>query len=206
MLLIANQRITAKFLGYTVDFPPELKKKIAGSPKESQFLPTNRETPSILKEQFLLLIENHQGLIHKVCNMYCSSREDREDLFQEIVLQLWRSYPTFRGGSKVTTWMYRVALNNAITRVRKESKSERFAELGPEAFQVPSVEGDMGEEMAAMYGAIKKLSQVDQAIILLYLEDCSYREMAEVLGISESNVGVKLNRIKGQLRTLISKE
>ncbi len=138
--------------------------------------------------------------------MYCSSREDREDLFQDIVLQLWRSYPSFRGGSKVTTWMYRVALNNAITRVRKESRAGRFAELGPEAFMVPAVEGDSGEEMAAMYRAIQRLSQVDRALTLLYLEDCSYREMAEVLGISESNVGVKLNRIKGQLRTLVSIE
>ncbi len=138
--------------------------------------------------------------------MYCSNMEDREDLFQDIVLQLWRSYPSFRGESKVTTWMYRVALNNAITRVRKESRAERFSELGPEALQVPLAEDGMEEEMAAMYRAIRKLSQVDQALTLLYLEDCSYREMAEVLGISESHVGVKLNRIKGQLRTLVSKE
>ncbi|WP_246853599.1 RNA polymerase sigma factor [Rufibacter aurantiacus] len=170
------------------------------------FSPTNRETPSILKEQFLLLIENHQGLLHKVCNLYCNSPEDKEDLFQDIVLQLWRSYPSFKGESKVTTWMYRVALNNAITRLRKETKAERFAELGPEAFQVPAVEGDMGEEMAAMYQAIQRLSQVDRALTLLYLDDCSYREIGEVLGISESNVGVKLNRIKAQLRTLVSKE
>ncbi|RYU77648.1 RNA polymerase sigma factor [Hymenobacter persicinus] len=158
-----------------------------------------------MKEQFLLLLDNHRGLIQKVCNMYCNATQDREDLFQDIVLQLWRSYPTIRGGSKVTTWMYRVALNTAITRLRKETKGERFAELGPEAFQVPAVEGGSSEEMAAMYRAIRRLSQVDQALTLLYLEDCSYREMAEVLGISEANVGFKLNRIKAQLRTLISK-
>ena len=134
--------------------------------------------------------------------MYCNSNEDREDLFQDIVLQLWRSYPTFRGGSKVTTWLYRVALNIAITRLRK--KTGKFAELGPEAFQVPAAEGGPDEEMAAMYRAIQRLSQIDQALTLLYLEDCSYREMAEVLGISEANVGFKLNRIKAQLRTLIS--
>ncbi|WP_303312771.1 RNA polymerase sigma factor [Hymenobacter sp. BT730] len=157
-----------------------------------------------MKEQFLLLIESHPGLIQKVCSMYCHSKEDREDLFQDIVLQLWRSYPNFRGGSKVTTWLYRVALNTAITRLRKETKAERFAELGPEAFQVPAAEGGPSEEMAAMYRAIRRLSQVDQALTLLYLEDCSYREMAEVLGISEANVGYKLNRIKAQLRTLIS--
>jgi RNA polymerase sigma-70 factor (ECF subfamily) len=157
-----------------------------------------------LKEQFLLLIESQQGLIQKVCNLYGNVREDREDLFQDIVLQLWRSYPTFRGSAKVTTWMYRVALNTAITRLRKETKAERFAELGPEAFQVPAAEGGPSEEMAAMYRAIRRLSQVDQALTLLYLEDCSYRQMAEVLGISEANVGFKLHRIKAQLRTLIS--
>ncbi|MBC6700417.1 sigma-70 family RNA polymerase sigma factor [Hymenobacter sp. BT190] len=136
--------------------------------------------------------------------MYCHSREDQEDLFQDIVLQLWRSYPSFRSGSKVTTWLYRVALNTAITRLRQQPKAERFAELGPEALQVPAVEEGPSEEMAAMYRAIRRLSQVDQALTLLYLEDCSYREMAEVLGISETNVGYKLNRIKAQLRTLIS--
>ena len=157
-----------------------------------------------MKEQFLLLLETHPGLIQKVCHLYCHSTQDREDLFQDIVLQLWRSYPAFRAGAKVTTWMYRVALNTAITRLRKETKGEQFAELGPEAFQVPAVEGGASEEMAAMHRAIRRLSQVDQALTLLYLEDCSYREMAEVLGISEANVGFKLNRIKAQLRTLMS--
>ncbi|WBO86730.1 RNA polymerase sigma factor [Hymenobacter yonginensis] len=157
-----------------------------------------------MKEQFLLLIETQQGLLHKVCNLYGNSQQDREDLFQDIVLQLWRSYPTFRGGAKVTTWLYQVALNTALTRLRKETRTERFVELGPEAFQVPAVEGGPSEEMAAMHRAIRRLSQVDQALTLLYLEDCSYREMAEVLGISETNVGYKLHRIKSQLRTLIS--
>ncbi|RSK49550.1 RNA polymerase sigma factor [Hymenobacter rigui] len=157
-----------------------------------------------MKEQFLLLIESHPGLIQKVCNMYCYSREDQEDLFQDIVLQLWRAYPSFRSGSKATTWLYRVALNTAITRLRQQPKAGRFAELGPEALQVPAAEESPSEEMAAMYRAIRQLSQVDQALTLLYLEDCSYREMAEVLGISETNVGYKLNRIKAQLRTLIS--
>ena len=175
-----------------------------GSAKDSLLSATNRKTPSILKEQFLFLITSHQGLIQKVCNMYGNSREDREDLFQDVVLQLWRSYPTFRGDAKVTTWMYRIALNTALTRLRQETKAERFVELGPEAFLVPAVEGSPSEEMVAMHRAIRRLSQVDQALTLLYLEDCSYREMAEVLGISEANVGFKLNRIKAQLRTLMS--
>jgi RNA polymerase sigma-70 factor, ECF subfamily len=138
--------------------------------------------------------------------MYCNGKEDKEDLFQDIVLQLWRSYPTFQGESKITTWMYRIALNSAITRVRKETKRERFAELDAEAFKVPALDGDTDENLALMYRAIRKLSQVDQALTLLYLDDCSYKEMAEVMGLSESNVGFKLNKIKAKLRTLVNIE
>ncbi|MCJ8166052.1 sigma-70 family RNA polymerase sigma factor [Pontibacter sp. E15-1] len=157
-----------------------------------------------MKEQFLLRITQHQGLIFKVCNMYCNTKEDREDLFQDVVLQLWRSYPSFHGESKVTTWMYRVALNTAISRVRKDTKKEKFATLGTEAFEVPSLEGDTDENLLLMYQGIKQLSQVDQALTLLYLDDCSYKEIAEIMGLSESNVGFKLNKIKARLRTLVN--
>jgi RNA polymerase sigma-70 factor, ECF subfamily len=157
-----------------------------------------------LKEPFLLIINQNQGLILKVCNMYCDTKEDREDLFQDIVLQLWRSYPSFQKGSKISTWMYRVALNTAITRVRKEARREKFAELGTEAFTVPTLEGDTDEHLLLMYQGIKQLSQVDQALTLLYLEECSYKEIAEIMGLSESNVGFKLNKIKTRLRALVT--
>lgn len=159
---------------------------------------------SILKEPFLLLITQHQGLIFKVCNMYCNTKEDREDLFQDIVFQLWRSYPSFQKTSKLTTWMYRIALNTAISRVRKETKREKFAELGTEAFKVPSLEGEVDENLLLMYQGIRQLSQVDQALTLLYLDDCSYKEIAEIMGLSESNVGFKLNKIKTRLRILVT--
>lgn len=158
-----------------------------------------------MKDQFLLLITEHEGLIFKVCNMYCNNKEDKEDLFQDIVLQLWRSYPTFKGDAKVTTWMYRIAINNAITRLRKETKREKFAELDGDAFQIPhSDNNELEERIAAMYEAIKKLTEIERAITMLYMDDCSYKEISEILGLSETNIGFKLNKIKSRLKTLVN--
>ncbi|SHM75097.1 RNA polymerase sigma factor [Mucilaginibacter sp. OK098] len=158
-----------------------------------------------MKDQFLKLIAENQGLIYKVCNMYCNNKLDKEDLFQDIVLQLWRSYPVFKGDSKVSTWMYRIAINNAITRLRKETRREKFAGLDDEAFHVAAAGNDnVDEDIAQMYEAIKKLTEVERALTMLYMDDCSYKEIAEILGLSESNVGFKLNRIKAKLRTLIN--
>lgn len=158
-----------------------------------------------MKDQFLKLIAENQGLIFKVCNMYCNNKEDKEDLFQDIVLQLWRSYPAFKGDSKVSTWMYRIAINNAITRLRKAGKREKFAGLDDEAFNV-ATDGPnaIDENISRMFEAIKKLSDVERALTMLYMDDCSYREIAEILGLSESNVGFKLNKVKVKLRTLIN--
>ena len=157
-----------------------------------------------MKDQFLKLISDNQSLIFKVCNMYCSNKEDKEDLFQDIVLQLWRAYPSFKGDSKISTWMYRIAINNAITRLRMETKRKPFIELGDEALQIATSDLVQDERMLLMYEAIKKLSEVERAVTMLYMEDCSYKEIAEILGLSESNVGVKLNKIKSRLRTLVN--
>jgi len=136
--------------------------------------------------------------------MYCNSKEDREDLFQDIVLQLWRAYPTFRGDAKVSTWMYRIAINNAITRLRKETKREKFTDLNNEALNVRAEETVIDEKAAIMYEAIKKLTEVERALSMLYLENCSYKEIADVLGLSETNVGFKLNKLKSKLKSLIN--
>ncbi len=157
-----------------------------------------------MKEQFSILIAEHQGLIFKVCNMYCNSKEDKEDLFQDIVLQLWRAYPSFKGDAKVSTWMYRIAINNAITRLRKETKREKHVSLDDEAFQVTTEDDLVNENAAQMYEAIKKLSEVEKALTMLYMDDCSYKEIAEITGLSESNIGFKLNKIKTKLRSLVT--
>ncbi|MDB5133463.1 MAG: polymerase subunit sigma-70 [Mucilaginibacter sp.] len=158
-----------------------------------------------MKDQFLTLISDNQGLIFKVCNMYCNNKEDKEDLFQDIILQLWRAYPTFKGDSKISTWMYRIAINNAITRLRKQTKRKAFNELDDEAMQI-AVKENTGtdERILLMYDAIKKLSEVERAVTMLYMEECSYKEMAEILGLSETNIGFKLNKIKSKLRTLVN--
>jgi len=136
--------------------------------------------------------------------MYCNSKEDREDLFQDIVLQLWRAYPTFRGDAKVSTWIYRIAINNAITRLRKETKKEKFTDLNNEALNVRDEETVIDEKAARMYEAIKKLTEIERALCMLYLENCSYKEIAEVMGLSETNVGFKLNKLKSKLKSLVN--
>src|SRR5471030_133356 len=129
--------------------------------------------------------------------MYCNSREDKEDLFQDIILQLWRAYDSFKGDSKVSTWIYRIALNNAITRLRKETKREKFAELDDNAFDIAATDNNKeNEQVLQMYNAIKKLSEVERAITMLYMDNYSYREIAEVMGLSESNIGFSLNKIR----------
>jgi len=137
--------------------------------------------------------------------MYCNSREDREDLFQDIILQLWRAYGSFKGESKVSTWIYRVALNNAITRLRKETKREKFAGLDDHAFGIAAIDHqEENEQVLQMYSAIKKLSEVERAITMLHMDDHSYKEIAEVMGLSESNIGFKLNKIRSKLRIIVN--
>lgn len=136
--------------------------------------------------------------------MYCNSKEDKEDLFQDIVLQLWRAYPSFKGDTKVSTWMYRIAINNAITRLRKETKREKHVSLDDEAFEVATEDNHINENAAAMYEAIKKLSEVEKALTMLYMDNCSYKEIAEITGLSESNIGFKLNKIKAKLKSLVT--
>ena len=153
-------------------------------------------------QQFLELVNRYQPVIHKVCRMYADSPEDRQDLFQDILFQLWRSYPSFQGRSNFSTWMYRIALNTAIAALRKEIRKPEHIGLDGEAIPVaaPGVDAGTAERVEALYGLIRKLSRVDRALVMLYLEDLSYREMSEVLGLSESNIGVKLNRIKARLQ------
>jgi RNA polymerase sigma-70 factor (ECF subfamily) len=137
--------------------------------------------------------------------MYCNSREDKEDLFQDIVLQLWRAYGSFNGDSKVSTWIYRVALNNAITRFRKETKREKFASLNDNAFEIIAIDNkEENDQVLQMYAAIKKLSEVERAITMLYMDDYSYKEIAEVMGLSESNIGFNLNKIRTKLRIIVN--
>jgi RNA polymerase sigma factor (sigma-70 family) len=158
-----------------------------------------------LEQQFVQTINQHQGILHKVCRIYCHTATDREDLFQEIVLQLWKAFPAFRNESKITTWMYKIALNTAISGLRK--KRVLTAELESVYFQVADTsQHHLDEELQRLYNAIKHLSDVEKSIVLLYLEDKRYQEIAEITGITANYVAVKMNRIKATLRTLLISE
>jgi RNA polymerase sigma-70 factor (ECF subfamily) len=146
----------------------------------------------------------HQGLIFKVVRAYAGTLEDQDDLFQEVLLQLWFSIPNFQGKAKVSTWIYRVALNTALVWDRSEKRRRKFSTLmtvlSPQQSNC-SVQSE--EVIGRLYGAIRKLSKVDASVVLMHLDGLAYSEMAEILGISESNVGVKLNRAKKQLVQLL---
>jgi len=148
---------------------------------------------------FLTLINTHQNIIHKVCNIYMNNAMERDDLFQEITLQAWNAYKSFRGEAKFSTWLYRVALNTAISFYRKEKRKPVF-ESTDEFPDQPDESNDIEEQMKAMYTAIGELSKIDKALVMLYLEDYSYDEIGNMLGITANNVAVKMNRIKTKLK------
>lgn len=159
-----------------------------------------------INKDFLKIINEHQNIFHKICNVYCDNKEDKEDLFQEILLQLLKSFPRFRGESKVTTWLYSVALNTALTRNRNKSKRPETTAFDLRLFDRQEPHNiEEQERSAQLHAAIQLLNDVEKAIVSLYMEDMSYKEIADITGISESNVGVRLNRIKDKLRNIIKK-
>jgi RNA polymerase sigma factor (sigma-70 family) len=161
-----------------------------------------------LEREFLHIIRENQGIIYKVCNMYCDTGEDRNDLFQEIVAQLWKSYPSFRKESKITTWMYRVGLNTAITTFKKSKRRPDQNRLTYENFQIADEnhETDTEENIKLLHLAVEQLTGIEKSIILLFLENKKYEEIAEITGITQNYVRVKMNRIKKKLKKLMDEE
>jgi RNA polymerase sigma-70 factor (ECF subfamily) len=165
-----------------------------------------------LEALFRTWIVDHQGALLKVARAYTLTTEDCQDLAQEILLQVWRSLPHFQGRANATTWFYRVALNTALGWRRKESRrrSRQQPILAVETMPIDRL--DCAEDVVQreaverLYAAIRRLPKADAALVLLHLDDLSYRQMADVLGISEGNVGVKLNRVKKTLGELMNEE
>lgn len=155
-----------------------------------------------MEKDFLKIVEVNQGIIYKVCKMYRDTREDQEDLFQEIVLQLWKSYPKFRRESKVSTWMYRIALNTALVIYRKKKIELELKETIPVDYHSKYIETP-SENEERLFAAIRTLNKAERAIIALYLEDYPYNEIAEITGITENYVGVKISRIKEKLKKIL---
>ncbi|HVZ25561.1 MAG TPA: RNA polymerase sigma factor [Sediminibacterium sp.] len=154
----------------------------------------------LLEKEFVHRMQENQRIVHKVCNLYMEQHADREDLFQEITLQAWKAYPQFRGDAKFSTWLYRIALNTAITFFRKEKRQPDIymAENVPE--RTEEAADPVEEQVKLMYRAIGDLSQIDKALVMLYLEDYSYQEIGDMMGITPNHVAVKMNRIKTKLR------
>ena len=155
---------------------------------------------------FQKLIEEHKGILLKVARTYCQNEEDRIDLIQEMSIQIWRSLDKYKEHCKISTWMYRVALNVAISFYRKNAKrNENTGPLNEELFQITEPDNKEKEgQLVLLECFIQELNDLDKALMLLYLEDKSYFEISEILGISPSNVGTKISRIKGKLKISFS--
>ena len=159
------------------------------------------------EQEFLNRIEKHKGILYKVSKMYMDNPDDQQDLFQEIICQLWKSYESFRNESQFSTWMYRVAVNTAIVFLKKEKRKVDKYEIASE--NIKDEEGDSHikeSQIDHFYKAVQKLEKIDKAIIFYQLEGFSHKEIGENLGISEGNARVKLNRAKEKLKEIIKNQ
>ena len=159
-----------------------------------------------LEQSFVAQLKENQNIIHKICRLYTAGDDAHKDLFQEITIQLWKAFPKFRGDSKFSTWAYRVALNTAITLYRKSTRSVQTVDYDKHEFFISQEDYNYEEEerLKLMYKAVYQLNDIEKALVFLYLEDKDYAEISETLGISEVNARVKMNRIKGKLRTILN--
>ncbi|MDB0603002.1 RNA polymerase sigma factor [Tenacibaculum maritimum] len=159
-----------------------------------------------LEAKFLLDFEQNQNIVHKVCRIYTTNQDAHNDLFQEITIQLWKNYSKFRGDAKFSTWMYRVALNTAISLYRKSTRTIKTQDISDFAYKIKSNDYDDTEELQlkTLYTAIHKLNDIDKALIFLYLENKPYKEISKTLGISQVNARVKMNRAKEKLKKVLN--
>ncbi len=159
-----------------------------------------------IKERFTQVIKENKGLIFKIAILYTNSIHDRDDLYQEIVYQLWKSFPSFKEHSKLSTWMYKVALNTAIYHLKKTKRQLATIPIEKEVLNFGDRVDHIHEERLEMlYEHIQRLSLLDKGIILLWLEENSHEEIAAIVGLSISNVGTRLSRIRNKLKDQIAK-
>jgi len=156
---------------------------------------TEEQQQTIFKEW----VGNHSKVIFKIANAYTNNAMDKDDLFQDIAIQIWRSLPSFKAQSSVITWIYRIALNTALNWVRKEKGKKDTEPLEKVEHVLQEPEENLDEQLKWLYREIYSLGLIDRCLVLLLLDNYSYKEMSAILGISESNVGVKINRIKKYL-------
>jgi len=155
------------------------------------------------KEKFISVIKDNQNLIYKICYSYCSNPENRKDLQQEILLQLWNSFSKFDGRVKISTWIYRIAFNTAILFYRNDCKhNDKKVTIDASIISLSNLEdcSELNEDIALLYHFIEQLGEMDKALMLLYLDDNKHKDIADILGISETNVATKISRIKKSLK------
>lgn len=155
------------------------------------------------EEEFISLLRSYQGIIHKVNLIYFPVSEDRKDNFQEVVYQMWRAYPKLKNKEKIASWIYAIAINTAVSKIRKDSRYTFSGDI--ESINIPYSDYSMEVtfDFQRLLEAIRQLKGVDKSIMLLYLEDYSYNEIGEIVGISSTNVGARINRAKKQLEKLL---
>jgi len=161
----------------------------------------NNSDMKSLKEEFLEILSNYQGILHKVNLVYFRNVSDREDNFQEIIYQLWKSFPGLKNRNSIGSWIYAVSINTSISKIKRESRIE-YREKLPETIDKIDIvdELSLNEVSRMLLQAIYNLNDIDKPIMLLYLEEKSYDEIAGIIGISKSNVGVRINRAKELLK------
>ncbi len=165
------------------------------------------EISSDKKEKFIRAVQENERLIFKIATFYTDCREDRDDLVQEIIYNLWKSFESFNQRSALSTWLYRIAMNVSIFHLKKNKKRVSTVETGLEVFDFQDTEmDDYEEKMASLQQQIQHLNLFDKGILMLYLESKSHEEIAEIVGISKSNVGTKLSRIKEKLKKQIAEK
>lgn len=159
-------------------------------------------TTGTLEIEFIEMVKAHSPLIYKVCNAYATEHYEMNDLYQDILLNLWKGYPKFRGESRLSTWIYQVSFHTAVSSLRKEIKQQSHVHITLEMENILASDDGNSDQVKEMYGLIRRLDKYDRAVILLWLDDLSYQEISEILGISKSNVATKINRVKNKLKEM----
>ena len=157
---------------------------------------------------FQVIIEQHKGILFKVARVYCPNENDRQDLIQEMMIQIWQSIHKYNDQFKISTWLYRISLNVAISFYRKSTtRANRFTVLNEQMTEIPAEDkAESEQQLKLLEQFIYELKELDKALMILYLEDKSHAEIAEILGMSVSNVGTKIGRIKEKLKTRLSQQ
>lgn len=159
-----------------------------------------------MSHDFIQSIKENEGIIHKLVNIYAEKDNDQQDLYQEIVYQLWKSHQTFKGNSDISTWIYKVALNTSLSHIKLKKKYTEYNSIKRVEFHVDDTSDNHYEnKISEMYQKIRTLNELDKAIIFLFLEGKNHQEIAIIIGLSVSNIGTRINRIKQNLKNKILK-